>query len=175
MHEITAGLLVTCLLIAVFNDIRHYRIPNSLIVSGVLAGMVLNTVFPPETDTLGVLTSLAGLAVGLVVLLPLYLLRMMGAGDIKLMAMIGTFTGAHAILEITLYTLIVGGILAIGVSLLHGRLAQVLDTLKLTLLLGIARSPQWQLPLETAAARTDHRMPYAIAIASGTLVYLLTT
>jgi prepilin peptidase CpaA len=174
MHEITIGLLFVWLLVAVYNDIRCFRIPNSLVLSGALVGMVLNTFYPLEADTLGLLTSLTGLAVGLVILLPLYLFRVMGAGDVKLMAMIGAFVGPGAMLGVTLYVLIAGGVLAVGFSLLLGRLTQVFDNLKLTLLLGMVRSPQWREPIETAAARADHRLPYGVAIASGTIVYLLT-
>lgn len=173
MHFFTLILLCGWLLAAVYTDIRRYRIPNVLVLSGAVVAMVLNTIFPPQADTPGLVFALQGLGIGLAVLLPLYLLRVMGAGDVKLMAMIGAFTGPAMMPMLALYVLVAGGVLAIGVSLLRGRLGAVLDNLKLTLLLGIARSPEWQMPLQTASTHSQHRMPYAIAIAIGTFACLL--
>lgn len=173
MHLLILIPLCGWLLAAVYTDIRRYRIPNTLVLSGAVAAMVLNTLFPPQTDTLGLVFALQGLGMGLVALLPLYLLRVMGAGDVKLMAMIGAFAGPAMMPMLALYVLVAGGVLAIAVSLLRGRLGAVLDNLKLTLLLGMARSPEWQMPLQTAATHSQHRLPYAIAIASGTFAYLL--
>ena len=175
MHEIIIGLLLVWLMIAVYQDIRYYRIPNALVLSGALVGIVLNTLYPPEADTLGLLTSLSGLIVGLIVLLPLYLLRVMGAGDIKLMAMVGAFVGPAAMLSVTLYVLLAGGVLAIGLLLLRGRFVQVMDNLRLMLLLKMAKSPDWRLPVDTTGTQFHHKLPYGVAIASGTIVYLLTT
>lgn len=90
------------------------------------------------------------------------------------MAMIGAFVGPGAMLWITLYVLIAGGVLAIGVSLLRGRMMQVVDNLKLTMLLKMAKSPGWRLPIDATAATTVNKLPYGVAIASGTIVYLLT-
>jgi prepilin peptidase CpaA len=174
MHELIIGLLLVWLMIAVYQDIRYYRIPNALVLSGALVGIVLNTLYLPEADTLGLLTSLSGLIVGLIVLLPLYLLRVMGAGDIKLMAMVGAFVGPAAMLSVTLYVLLAGGVLAIGLLLLRGRFVQVMDNLRLLLLLKMAKSPDWRLPVDATVTQFYHKLPYGVAIASGTIVYLLT-
>lgn len=174
MHEYGIILLSSLLMLAAWQDIRSYRIPNSLVLTGWIAGLVWNGVMPATMGGLGLQAALLGWVTGLLVLMPLYLLRAMGAGDVKLMAMVGAFVGSAAMLGVTLYVLIAGGVLAIGISLLRGRLTQVFDTLKLTLLLGMAKSPQWRMPIETAATQAGHRMPYGVAIACGTLFYLLT-
>ena len=113
LHQPGATLLVVLLVTAAVMDWRTYRIPNWLTAGGMALGLIYNTVtFQPWHE--GLLGSLAGLGVGLVVLLPVYALRVMGAGDVKLMAMVGAFVGLPDIFNAVLYSLIVGGIAAVG-------------------------------------------------------------
>jgi prepilin peptidase CpaA len=172
MHPLISGTLVILLLIAAWHDTRHYRIPNLLVFPGAVIGVLLNTFLPQEMGGLGILTSLAGLGVGLVVLLPLYLLRAMGAGDIKLMAMIGAFVDPTDMLNVTLYILLAGGVLAIGVVLLRGKLAKLIDNLKIMLLMRLAGSSIASLPASGMLPESAGKLPYGVAIAAGTLVYL---
>jgi hypothetical protein len=65
------------------------------------------------------LVAIQGLFVGLVALLPMYLLRAMGAGDVKLMGLVGVFLGPLHVLGATLSILLVGGVLAL-VFAIHG-------------------------------------------------------
>ena len=108
---------------------------------------------------------------GLVILLPFYLARGMGAGDVKLMAAVGTFLGpAHTLLAASL-SLIVGGVLAVLVIAVHGELLSTLCRYG-AMLKTLIYSHTWcYVPPESGEAAAM-RMPYAIAIASGTLVAL---
>ncbi|MDE2389309.1 MAG: prepilin peptidase, partial [Betaproteobacteria bacterium] len=83
-------ILSILLMTACWQDFHDYRIKNNLIITGTIFGVALNTFLFPET---GFLDSAAGLGLGLLLLLPLYLLRVMGAGDVKLLAMVGAFVG----------------------------------------------------------------------------------
>ncbi|HBI68974.1 MAG TPA: hypothetical protein DDZ22_08115, partial [Massilia sp.] len=67
-----------------------------------------------------------GLGLGLAFLLPMYALRLIGAGDVKLLAMVGAFVGAGQILSIALIALIAGGVLALLVAAWQGSLRRVL-------------------------------------------------
>lgn len=172
MHPLIIATLIILLLIAAWQDSRHYRIPNALVFPGAIIGVLLHTLLPQELGGLGILTSLAGLGVGLAVLLPLYLLRAMGAGDIKLMAMIGAFVGPASMLSVTLYILLAGGVLAIGVVLLRGKLSRLMDNLKIMLLMRLAGSSMASLPASGMLPESAGKLPYGVAIAAGTLVYL---
>ncbi|SFM22523.1 A24 family peptidase [Nitrosomonas communis] len=174
MHPLIISTLIILLLIAAWQDIRYYRIPNILVFPGAIIGVLLNTLLPQEMGAFGLLTSLAGLGVGLVVLLPLYLLRAMGAGDIKLMAMIGTFVGSTSMLIITLYILLAGGVLALGVALLRGRLSRLLENLKIMLLIRIAGSSMVSISASETFPESTGKLPYGVAITAGTLFYLAT-
>lgn len=171
MHDGMIIALSALLLLAAWHDLRHYRIPNWLVVTGSVVAILLHGLLSAGA---GWQATLLGLMAGFAIFLPFYLLRVMGAGDVKLMAMVGAFVGPGAIVSVTLYVLVAGGVLAIGMTLLRGRMAQLLDNLKLMLLLKMARSPDWRLPIDATAATTGNKLPYGVAIASGTIVYLLT-
>lgn len=169
-------LLVVLLLCAVRADLSSRRVPNRL----VLAGLVLAVL--SHAWALGSGSSplagpawwspLLGLLAGLAVFLPLYLLRAMGAGDVKLMAMVGAFLGTPAVFDATLYTLLAGGLLALVFMLGRGVALQTLGNVRflLTDLLLRLRNGQGArlAPLETTAAR----LPYALAIGLGTVAAL---
>ena len=94
------ALLAGLLAAALWHDLRTRRIPNRLVLWGTVGGVVLNSMLPAGAGLfqqpfggLGLLQSLAGAAAGLALLLPMYLLRALGAGDVKLMAMCGAFLG----------------------------------------------------------------------------------
>ncbi|SDY03241.1 prepilin peptidase [Nitrosomonas sp. Nm33] len=175
MHILNSTILVALLLFSAWHDIRQYRIPNLLVFSGAIIGVLLNSLLPQDMGGLGILTSLAGLGVGLVLLLPLYLLRALGAGDIKLMAMVGAFVGPVNMLITTVYILLAGGILAIVVVLLKGKLPKLIDNFKIMLLMCLAGSPGMSSLSEKTGLESAVKLPYGVAIAAGTFVYLATT
>ena len=81
---------------------RSYRIPNWLTASGTAFALVYSIAAPGSGHT-GFLWAIEGMLLGFLVLLPFYLLKIMGAGDVKLMAMTGAFLGVpdtlHVLLE----------------------------------------------------------------------------
>src|SRR5450830_195970 len=170
-----AGLL---LLIAV-QDIRSHRIPNKLVLTGAVLGIVLNGLLPEGwgfnsviPGGLGWLVALQGLGVGMAVLLPLYWLRAMGAGDVKLMAMVGAFLGPNDVLGVLLATFVAGGMMALVVVFWSKQVSQLLQNIKLMLLGGVVRMSAGQLPLMDDLPVAVGKLPYAVAIAVGTFGYL---
>jgi prepilin peptidase CpaA len=102
--------LLALLLVAAIYDVRYRRIPNWLTVTGVVAALVMNSVIGPPLA--GLVFTLEGFAVAFGVYLLLYLLRAMGAGDVKLMAAVGAIAGWQRWLGIFFVTAIVGGVMA---------------------------------------------------------------
>jgi prepilin peptidase CpaA len=170
------GLLLVLLSAAAWHDVRTYRIPNRLVFAGTIIAVVFNTVAPAEIGGLGVLDSIAGLAVGLVALLPLYLLRVMGAGDVKLMAMTGAFLGAEGASAALMCVLLSGGVLALGVALYQGNLLKLLQKLKvmvyITCAYGSMPGSSVKEGLSGHATESIGKLPYGVAIAVGTAIYL---
>ena len=179
----TTLLLLALLLVAVTTDLRSRRIPNTLVLTGTMLALASHAlVMGHEGVPLAGpawWAPLAGLVAGLLVLMPLYLMRAMGAGDVKLMATVGAFVGTPTVLAAALYTLLAGGLLTLTVMLAKGVAAHTLANLRFLLTewmawaLRLRSAPQATPfefgPLQTTAAR----LPYALAITAGTVAALL--
>lgn len=176
MYPLIPGVLLLLLFAAAWHDVRSYRIPNLLVFGGTIMALVLNIVAPQEMGGLGILDALAGLAVGLFALLPFYLLRVMGAGDVKLMAMTGAFLGAGDAAAALICVLLSGGVLALAVALHQGNLLKLLQKLKMMLYFAVAYSsmPGSSISevLSGHATESIGKLPYGVAIAVGTTIYL---
>ena len=170
---VLAGLLAT----AVFTDLRSRRIPNWLVLTGIALGFAFQ-LFAVEGDGLfarwfgavGPLQALYGLLAGFAMFLPFYLLRAMGAGDVKLVAMLGVWFGLRPMLGVVLLTLLCGGALAIGVAIWTRSVGQTASNLRYMVTDTLVRASAGGAPTITAPARTHGRLPYALAIAAGSVL-----
>ncbi|MGH8730045.1 MAG: A24 family peptidase [Burkholderiales bacterium] len=167
------GVLIALLLVAAWSDWRAHRIPNWLVFGGAAYALIYNTVFPSYPDGVGLLAALAGLGLGLALLLPFYLLRAMGAGDVKLMAMVGAFLGPWPTFLAVLATFLAGGVLAILFLLAKGvawRAIQNVALIGRSAVFDVAAGSRPVLTLEPASSAG--KLPYGIAIGVGTAGYL---
>ena len=161
------------LVMAACIDIKRNRIPNWLVFGGAVYGLLYNTLFPVYPREVGILFALGGSGIGLAMLLPMYALRVMGAGDVKLMAMAGAFLGASATLNAVLATLIAGGVLAMVLALFNGTVGRMVRNVAmmfrgtmLTFATGVGG-------LTVHGGPSAGKMPYGVAIATGTIIYLI--
>lgn len=167
------------LLAAVWTDVKEGRIPNQFVFSGLGLGILSNTALPEGLGFasslpggLGLWSALAGAAIGLAVMLPMYLLRAMGAGDVKLMAMVGAFLGPEDVLGAALGTFLTGGVLSLGYAWKIGVLRRTLQNIWFILYSSMLRVVVGSSPALDDAPKTAGKFPYAVAIAVGTLGYL---
>src|SRR4051812_23420093 len=109
--------------LAAIVDLRSRRIPNWLTASLLVAGIGLNLW---RGGLPGGGLAVAGAALGLLMLLPLYVIRAMGAGDVKLLAGLGALLGPHALVSVALYAALVGGLMSALMLARGGRLLSVL-------------------------------------------------
>jgi prepilin peptidase CpaA len=107
-------------------DLRTRRIPNWLNLSGLVLGVGLNTFFDQGK---GLRLALIGFALALLIYIPLYLIRAMGAGDVKFMAAIGAIVGAQNWLTLFLITAVFGGVASLCLVIVRGRLHLTLGNL----------------------------------------------
>jgi prepilin peptidase CpaA len=150
-------------------DVRSHRIPNRLVFAGALVGVALqsiNTGFP------GCLEALAGIAVGMGLFLPLYALRAMGAGDVKLMGMVGAFVGPGGAVAAALFACVAGGVLAIAFALRNAQLRRLFWNLRLMLTGSFVEAVSGGRIEVVAPATSVGQLPYGVAIAAGSIVYL---
>ncbi|HEV2611001.1 MAG TPA: prepilin peptidase [Noviherbaspirillum sp.] len=172
MDPRTAVLFVLLMLAAVL-DYRTYRIPNWLTLTGVIFALVYNTAYPAVPHA-GFLWSFGGLLVGLATMLPLYVFRVMGAGDAKLMAMVGAFLGLSDVLYAVVFTFIVGGVAALAFAVFHrafGRMMSnikdVAETMVISAMAGI--TPDGRI----ASRASVGKLPYGVSISVGTILYVV--
>jgi prepilin peptidase CpaA len=148
---------------AVIEDFARQRISNVLTVSAALLALVLHFA---ANGSEGLLNGLGGLAVGLGIFLPFFLMGGMGAGDVKTMAAAGAFLAPWPSLLAAGLSLIAGAVLGLAVCAWRGGLLATLKSYGQSLLF-LSSTRRWLRPsLPTAAAQ---RFPYALAIALGTL------
>ena len=81
-------ILICVLVIAAFVDILSYRIPNLWIVCGMLAGLVQ---IVTKGDWLLFVQTVFQLIVIFIAFYPFYLMKGLGAGDVKLFLMLGCY------------------------------------------------------------------------------------
>ncbi|UTY56902.1 prepilin peptidase [Massilia sp. erpn] len=102
-------ILLLCLLLqAAITDLAWRRIPNLLVLGGLLLAFALRWKL-----NLPLLPALAGMAAGGLLFLPLYLRGAMAAGDVKLLIMVGAFTGPLGALQVAWLAFLIGGVLAL--------------------------------------------------------------
>lgn len=160
VNEVALGLT---LVIAVFTDWRKHRIYNKLLVPAFFVALLIHTF---QGGALGLTNSLLGAIVGFALLFLPYLMGGMGAGDVKLLAVIGAFEGASFVITSFLYGAVIGGI--ISVFLLARRKA-LGNTLKHYLRF----LPILSKHLSAATNNvSQEKFPYGIAIVLGTLIAL---
>jgi prepilin peptidase CpaA len=145
-------------------DMWTRRVPNPLTMGLAATGVVYAAC---GIGGLSVGASLAGLALGLALMLPGHLIGATGAGDVKLFAAAGAFVGPAHILMAFVYTALAGGAIAIIISLSRRRLRQTVGGTALLIATAGANAPAIESPLE------HNRFAYAPAIAVGTMLAAL--
>ncbi len=102
-------------------DLKTRRIPNALTLTTGALGVALAAT---GVSHVSIASSLLGLFLGMLLMLPGYLLGATGAGDVKLLGAAGAVLGVAQVPIAFLYTAVAGGVFAIVVASLRGRLAQ---------------------------------------------------
>lgn len=171
--EPRTAVLFALLLIASISDYRTYRIPNWLTAGGIVFALIYSTAVPFYRDH-GFLWALGGLVIGFLVMLPCYAIRVMGAGDVKLMAMVGAFLGVSDAISAILYSLIVGGVAAIGFALFNKVLIRMLGNVKSAAqMMMVSAIGGFKPDLQIEAAKSVGKLPYGICITIGTTVFMI--
>lgn len=155
----------------VWFDLRERRIPNAWVAAGMGCGLAIQVLAPAGSGLfdaswggIGALQSTLGLLEGLALFMPLYLLRFVGAGDVKLLAMSGVWLGPQMLLGAALLSLLAGGVLSVAAMIATRSSREVLGNVRMLLL-----HPSAAAALPALSSRRA-RLPYALAIAAGTLV-----
>ncbi len=157
--------LLTTLGLAALFDIRERRIPNWVILFGLITGLVLGA-FQSGTQFT---SSAAGFLAGIIALMVPFAFGWMGAGDVKLFAAMGAFVGYKPLPRVFFYSCIVAGIIAL-IAMALGQARQIsfkhfwtdCKFMFLSLPAGLSNS--------TLRDSGVYSVPWGVAIAAGTLM-----
>jgi prepilin peptidase CpaA len=168
LHSIAWWPTVGVLAVSTFTDLRSRRIPNWLVLPFLLVGLVVS-VFPRSWHGIGIVPSLEGMGLGLVLFGIIAFMGGMGMGDVKLCAAIGAWVGPKQLFVALVLTGIIGGIMAVVWAAAGGFLGE-LFTGTGDLLFRRRKRGEGEEDKHTLANPLARKMPYAPAIAIGTLI-----
>jgi prepilin peptidase CpaA len=154
---------VAVMVVAAVTDARTSRIPNKLVLAGLVAAVVLRAA--GGLDLL--LGGLAGAALGLALTFPLFALGAIGAGDAKLLAVVGAFMGPRTFVVALLASAVVGGILGLVMAVRSGLLIPLLVRTKDLAVNAATMGARGSRPSLSDAGAVA--VPYGVAIAIGSV------
>jgi prepilin peptidase CpaA len=155
---------------AAWVDWRTRLLPNWLTMSGIVFGIALHIC---TEGWRGATTSAEGMGLALALLLPLVLLRALGAGDWKLMGAIGALLGPAMLTFVLLTSILVSGAMAVALMVTSGRIRATIRNI-VALLRGFALRglrPNPDISLDNPQLL---KLPFGVAAAAGTLICFLT-
>jgi prepilin peptidase CpaA len=158
----------TLLAIACIADVRTRRIPNALTFSGAGLALIYHLLTGGWSAAA---TSLGGWLLGAALFFPMFALRGMGGGDVKLLAAVGAWVGPGNVVFVALATSVAGGLMALTVAIGHGYFKVAISNLWMLLM-------HWRvmgvrpLPAVTLHGAKGPKLAYALPITIGTMVTL---
>jgi len=155
---LASAFVLVASLIAAITDIRTRRVPNVLAGALFASGLVLNALHGWQAAA----ADLAIVAIVIVLGTFAFSMKLIGGGDVKLLAAAAGTLGYPSAVDFLLFTLLCGGIVAIVFSAMRGRLAATFSNVR-----------AMALPVFAGAAparpQAGLAMPYAVAIFAGAL------
>lgn len=164
------------LIVAAVIDGFELKVPNWITFPMIISGWIYSMAFANShfgiTWYEGLGWSLAGTAVGLLTLLPLYSIGGMGAGDVKLMAGIGAWVHVTHTLWAFAATGIIGAVLALLMVVYRrawgkhqGQFWMILNEIM------TIKDPEKLAAIAADRKPSMYLLPYGIPIAMGTIAY----
>jgi len=161
--------LIALLTAAVATDLKSHRIPNLLLWPALSLSVMLHMT---SGGLDGLTVAIGGLALGFAMLLPLYLVGGMGAGDVKLLGIVGSFLGPWGAVVAGAGTMIAGAVFGI-IVIVWRCLWPKIELREVHALGPLSGQTGSVLRLQSANDRQPVAyIPYAPAIAAGTLAAL---
>ncbi|WP_282276546.1 prepilin peptidase [Stenotrophomonas sp. PS02297] len=108
MPPLSASIAVILGLQVIYTDLYARRAPNRGLLAAAMAGILTMLVLPSAST--GLADAMAGLLLGLVLLLPFHLIGWMGAGDVKLFSVLGLLLGGSALLPLWIIASLLAGV-----------------------------------------------------------------
>lgn len=102
--------LLIYLVIIAFVDIKKFKIPNACILAGTITGILMTILLGQKTF---ILLQLKNMFLIFVLLYPFFLIKGLGAGDIKLLMMSAFYMKSDELFKYIALTIIIAGVISI--------------------------------------------------------------
>lgn len=158
--------LIVVLTVAAISDIRYRKVRNWLTMPAMVVGPLLAAFH--ANGQLGVISSLKGLGIMLVVGMFVYMIGFLGGGDAKLLAAVGSFVGISAVGIVLMWIALMGAVMAISVVFVRHGVIGGLKRIKS----GFATMLVSKSVITGVVDEKATKLPYSIAIAAGTLIWM---
>lgn len=176
--ELRIGLTAALLLISVYTDHRSGKILNKVTFPALAIGLVLSLLFGGPG---GLLKSLLGMGLALLLFIIPFVLGMVGAGDIKLMMAVGALNGAYGPMIVFwgfLYGSVCGGLMSVIVMISRGTFIRVMKGIYLFLTsiflkVSLMKVDRQETGTLLGVRSSDRAFPYSLAIAAGVVLAML--
>jgi prepilin peptidase CpaA len=161
--------LIILVIASAITDLKTQKIPNFVTLPGMLIALAYHSAL---SGLNGVLFSAAGIGIGIALLIIPYLMGGMGAGDAKLMGAIGAVLGAKAVFYAFLLIAAVGGIYALIIIVIYRTEFTGFFRKKYDNLISFILTRKY-IPDTEERSKKRPRLCYGLAIALGTVIYIL--
>jgi prepilin peptidase CpaA len=163
-HLIALLLVLAAAAIAAYTDLRTRRIPNALSAALLVGGLSLSVAGGWQHAAVSIALFAAVLLAGTL----LFSLKMIGGGDVKLLAAGAAALGWPDAAMFVLYTILAGGLLGIAITLARGQLRPMLANLRTMIF------PVFTGLRPAATPSVVGSMPYGLAIFAGAATLAVT-
>lgn len=159
-------ILIVVLIICLVTDLRVQKIYNNVIFPALIAAFTGQIALYGMN---GLKLSLLGFITGVAILIIPYLMGGFGAGDVKLLALIGALKGSLFVINTAIYMALIGGAIALIIILSHKDTLNVIKSFFLwagSIFYGVRSR------LELPTSILLKKYPYGVAIVGGAVVSL---
>lgn len=159
-------LLILLLIICILTDIKSRRVYNKVLLPFLIVSLAAGFITGGWTL---LLENVKGFILGLVILIIPFSRGGIGAGDVKLLAVIGGIKGPVFVIYVFLAGALAGGLLALGFLAANGQLPATLSRLLQTFLSLLGR---YGVVIRTGSRENEAKavyFPYTLAIGAGVI------
>jgi len=154
---ITATLI---LIAGVIDDLRSRKVHNQLFLGAAAVAFIVATI---TGGVAGFASAVIGFIAGIAILLPLVLMGVIGAGDMKLLGAFGALVGWSAVIEVAILSLIWGALFGLLHVILQGQLMATLGNM----IAVVSGSKEQREKLQL------HKIPFTVGLLLGWMTYLV--
>ena len=165
---LSVWLMFAFVAVCLVTDLLERKIYNVVVFTGIVTALVVNVVM--QGVYLGLTYTLAGFFTGIFLLIVPFIMGGLGAGDVKMLGMIGAFTGYPVVIQVLLVSAVAGGIFALVTMLKQGKMVKRMKLFFIGLFCSVgAKKTMHMNNLEDRDAG-KHAIPYGVALSVGVIV-----